>query len=56
MGRARGKTGDWHIGRGDAATSSPGHFSLALEVGREKALASTSHMTTKHTEFVRVFN
>ena len=50
------KTGVLHIGRGDAATSSPGHFLLALEVGREKALASASHMTTKHTEFVGVFN
>ena len=55
-GGARRKTGVLHIGRGDAATSSPGHFLLALEVGREKALASASHMTTKHTEFVGVFN
>ena len=49
---ARGKTGVWHIGRGDAANSSPGHFSLALEVGREKALASASHMTTKQNLWV----
>ena len=55
-GETRRKTGVWHIGRGDAATSSPGHYSLALEVGWEKALASASHMTTKHTEFVGVFN
>ena len=34
------------------STSSPGRFSRALEVGREKALASASHMTTKHPEFV----
>ena len=40
------------------ATSSPGRFSLALnlEVGREKALASTGHMTTKQPEFVSVPN
>ena len=44
---ARGKTGVWHIGRGDAATLSPGHFSLALEVGWVKALASASHMITR---------
>ena len=31
-------------------------FSLALGVGREKALASTGHMTTKHPEFVSVLN
>ena len=29
---------------------------LALEVGREKALASAGHMTTKHPEFVGVLN
>ena len=55
-GGQRGKTGVWHMGRGDAATSSPGHLSLALEVRREKALASASHITTKQTEFVGVFN
>ena len=43
-------------GRGDAATLSPGHLSLALELRWEKALASASHMITKHTEFVGVFN
>ena len=37
-------------------TSSSGRFSLALEVGREKALASAGHMTTKHPEFVGVLN
>ena len=37
-------------------TSSPGRFFLALEVGREKALASAGHMTTKHPEFVGVLN
>ena len=37
-------------------TSSPGRFSLALEVGREKALVLTGHMTTKHPEFVGVQN
>ena len=40
----------------DCPTSSPGRFSLALEVGREKALASAGHMTTKHPEFVGVLN
>ena len=35
---------------------SPGRFSLALEVGREKALASAGHMTTKHPQFVGVLN
>ena len=55
-GGQRGKTGVWHMARSDAATSSPGHLSLASEVRREKALASASHMTTKHTEFVGVFN
>ena len=55
-GTVRGKTGIWHMGRGDAATLSPGHLSLALEVRWEKALASASHMITKHTEFVGVFN
>ena len=44
------------MGRGDAATLSPGHLSLALEVRWEKALASASHMITKHTEFAGVFN
>ena len=34
----------------------PGRFSLSLEVKREKALASTGHMTTKHPEFVGVLN
>ena len=53
---ARGKTGVWHIGRGDAATSSPGCFSLALQVGWVKALASASHMITKHPEFVGPLN
>ena len=38
------------------ATSSPGRFSQALEVGREKALASAGYMTTKHPEFVGVLN
>ena len=40
------------------ATSSAGRFSLALnlEVGREKALASAGHMTTKQPEFVSVPN
>ena len=38
------------------ATSSLGRFSLALELGREKALASAGHMTTKHLEFVGVLN
>ena len=52
----RGKTGIWHIGRGDAVTLSPGHFSLALEVGWVKALASASHMITKHPEFVGPLN
>ena len=37
-------------------TSSPGRFCLALEVGREKALESAGHMTTKHPEFVGVLN
>ena len=37
-------------------TSSSGRFSLALEVGRKKALASAGHMTTKHPEFVGVLN
>ena len=37
-------------------TSSSGCFSLALEVGQEKALASAGHMTTKHPEFVGVLN
>ena len=46
-GRTRGKTVVWHMGRGDAATSSPGRFSLALEVGWVKALASASHMITR---------
>ena len=55
-GTVRGKTGIWHMGRGDAATLSPGHLSLALEVRWEKALASASHMITKHTEFVGVLN
>ena len=55
-GGQRGKTRVWHMRRGDAATSSTGHLSLAFEVRREKALASASHMTTKHTEFVGVFN
>ena len=36
--------------------SSLGRFSLALELGREKALASAGHMTTKHPEFVGVLN
>ena len=36
-GGQRGKTEVWHMGRGDAATSSPGHLSLVLEVRREKA-------------------
>ena len=34
----------------------PGRFSRALKVGREKALASAGHMTTKHPEFVGVLN
>ena len=34
----------------------PRALSLALEVGREKALASVGHMTTKHPEFVGVLN
>ena len=55
-GTARGKTGIWHMGKGDAATLSPGHLSLPWEVRWEKALASASHMITKHTEFVGVFN
>ena len=55
-GTARGKTGIWHMGRGDAATLSSGHLSLASEVRWEKALASASHMITKHTEFASVFN
>ena len=38
------------------STSSRGRFSLALEVGREKALALAGHMTTKHPEFVGVLN
>ena len=37
-------------------TSSPGRFSLALGAGREKALASAGHMTTKHPVFVGVIN
>ena len=37
-------------------TSSPGRFSLALEVGREKALALDGHMTIQHPEFVGVIN
>ena len=53
---ARGKTGVWHMGMGDAATSSPGRFSLALEVGWVKALASASHMITKHPGFVGLLN
>ena len=44
-GGQRGKTRVWHMRRGDAATSSTGHLSLALEVWWEKALASASHMT-----------
>ena len=40
----------------DCPTSSPGRFSLALEVGREKALASDGRMTPKHPEFVGVLN
>ena len=55
-GRQEGTQGFGTWGRGDAATSSPGHLSLALEVRREKALASASHKTNKHTEFVGVFN
>ena len=55
-GGQREKTGVWHMGRGDAATLSPGHLSLALEVRQKKALASANHMITKHTEFVGVFN
>ena len=55
-GRTRGKTVAWHMGRGNAATSSPGRFSLALEVGWVKALASASHMITKHPEFVGLLN
>ena len=38
------------------STSSPGRFSLALGAGREKALASAGHMTTKHPAFVGVIN
>ena len=34
----------------------PGCFSLALEVGQEKALALAGHTTTKHPEFVGVLN
>ena len=56
MGGKEGRQGFGTCGGGDAATSSTGHLSLALEVRREKALASASHMTTKHTEFVGVFN
>ena len=37
-------------------SSSPRPFSLASEVGREKALASAGHMTNKHPEFVGVLN
>ena len=37
-------------------TSSPGRFSLVLGAGREKALASAGHMTTKHPAFVGVIN
>ena len=55
-GRTRGKTVAWHMGRGNAVTSSPGRFSLALEVGWVKALASASHMITKHPEFVGLLN
>ena len=36
--------------------SSPGRFSLALKVGREKALSSAGHMTIKQPEFVGVIN
>ena len=42
------------VKRGWRSTSSPGRFSLALEVGREKDLASAGYMTTKHPEFVGV--
>ena len=41
---------------GEGSTSSPGRFSLALGAGREKALASAGHMTTKHPVFVGVIN
>ena len=34
-------------------TSSPGRFFLALEAGREKALGSAGHMTTKHPDLSR---
>ena len=34
----------------------PGALFPGLEVGREKALASASHMTTKHPEYVGVLN
>ena len=34
----------------------PERFTLALEVGQEKALVSAGHMTTKHPEFVGVLN
>ena len=55
-------TMNWCLGNNEIlaskhdTTSSPGRFSLALEVGREKALASAGHMTTKHPEFVGVLN
>ena len=39
-----------------SSTSSPGRFSLALGAGREKALASAGHMTTRHPAFVGVIN
>ena len=40
----------------EISTSSPGRFSQALGAGREKALASAGHMTTKHPAFVGVIN
>ena len=44
------------MSKASVTTSSPGRFSLALEVGREKALSSAGHMTFKHPEFVDVIN
>ena len=44
------------MSKASVTTSSPGRFSLALEVGLEKALALAGHMTIKHPEFVGVIN
>ena len=60
MNQVKNKVSCLNQGQGLKLLSSanlvPGHFSLALEVRQEKALASASHMTTKHPECVGVLN